>query len=34
MITDEQIPMMPMFTPIARDLLSQLLEKDVSFFEK
>ena len=30
MITDEPIPMMPMFTPVARTIIESLLEKDVS----
>ena len=30
MITDEPIPMMPMFTPVARTIIESLLEKDPS----
>lgn len=32
MITEEDIRMLPIFSPEARSLLTQLLQRDVSFF--
>lgn len=34
MITDEVIPMMPMFGPEAKSILEGLLEKDVSYLNE